>query len=90
MNKAALCEALATDLRSSKAGAERMLNAVLEAIARGLRRNGEVTLVGFGTFRVRGVKARSVLNPRTGARMRTRPGRTVKFRAGKPLRESLR
>ncbi|MBI2921815.1 MAG: HU family DNA-binding protein [Planctomycetes bacterium] len=89
MNKAALCEVLATDMRSSKAGAERALNAVLEGIVRGLRRTGEVSLVGFGSFRVRPVKPRSVVNPRTGARIRTRAGRTVKFRPGKGLRSSI-
>ena len=42
MNKAELCEALSRDLRSSKAGAERALNAVLANIGHGLRRTGEV------------------------------------------------
>jgi len=86
MNKAALCAALAQDLSSTKAGAERALNAVLANIAKGLRRNGEVGLVGFGTFRVRQVKPRSIRNPRTGAKIRTKAGRTVKFKAGKALR----
>jgi DNA-binding protein HU-beta len=89
MNKADLTVALASDLRSSKAGAERAINAVLANIAKGLRRTGEVQLVGFGTFRVRPVKSRSVVNPRTGARTRTRAGRTVRFRAGKLLRASV-
>jgi DNA-binding protein HU-beta len=89
MNKADLCLAVAQELRSTKAGAERAVNAVLASIARGLKRSGEVGLVGFGTFRVRAVRSRSVVNPRTGARTRTRAGRTVKFRAGRPLRDSV-
>ncbi len=89
MNKAHLCEALSRDLRCSKAGAERALNAVLANILKGLRAGGEVALVGFGTFRVRAVRPRAVVNPRTGARTRTRAGRTVRFRPGKGLRESV-
>jgi DNA-binding protein HU-beta len=89
MNKAELCEALSRDLRSSKAGAERALNAVLSNIGQGLRRTGEVALVGFGTFRVRAVRSRSVVNPRTGTRTKTKAGKTVRFRAGKGLRGSV-
>ncbi|MCC6738731.1 MAG: HU family DNA-binding protein [Planctomycetia bacterium] len=89
MNKADLSAAVSRDLRCSKAGAERALNAVLENITRGLRAAGEVSLVGFGTFRVRPVRARAVVNPRTGTRTRTRAGRTVRFRAGKGLRASV-
>lgn len=89
MNKAELVRVLASDLGLSKAAAERTLNALLAAVARGLRKSGRLSLVGFGAFRVSPVKARPVVNPRTGRLTRTRAGRTVRFRAGKSLRKGL-
>jgi len=86
MNKADLVEAVAKDMRSSKAAAEKAVNAVLKGVAKGLGQDKKVQLVGFGTFDVRTRKARMGRNPQTGAPMRIRAKKTVGFRAGKKLR----
>ena len=49
----------------SKAAASRALDSVVAAIKTTLKKNGSVTLVGFGTFRVSKRKARTGRNPRT-------------------------
>ena len=52
MNKAALVDEVQKILANgtSKAAAERATDAVLDALKRGLRKDREVALVGFGTF----------------------------------------
>ncbi len=87
MNKADLIEVVAKDMKSSKAGAERAVNAVLNGIGKGLKKDKKVQLVGFGTFDVRMRKARMGRNPRTGAAIRIPPKKSVGFKAGKGLKK---
>ena len=89
MNKAELVSALACQNRTSKASAERTLNALLLCLQRGLRRDRVVSLAGFGTFRVNRRKPHMGTNPRTGQRMRIRTSRHVTFKCGKKLKASL-
>lgn len=89
MNKAELIEAVAEELKGSKAGAERSINAVLNGIGRGLKRDREVLLVNFGTFRVNRRRARRGVNPRNGRPIRIRASSHVSFRAGKDLKASV-
>ena len=89
MNKAELIQTVSRDLRCSKAGAERSINAVLAGITRGLKRDREVLLVGFGTFRVNRRAPRRGTNPRNGNPIHIKASRRVSFRAGKDLRASV-
>ena len=91
MNKAGLVEAVARCMGrgTSKAQAERAVNAVIEALALGLRREKSISLAGFGTFEVRPRKGRTLLNPRTGAPMRVRATKRVAFKAGKALKSQI-
>ena len=89
MNRAALIEYVAKELDESKAGADRALSAVLAGIQRGLKRNKKVSIVGFGSFSVRKRAARTGRNPRTGETIRVKSSKSVGFKAGKPLKESL-
>ena len=91
MNKSGLVELVARSLGhgTSKAQAERAVNAVIEGMSAGLRRDKSLSLSGFGTFEVRARKGRLLLNPRTGAPMKLRPGKRVAFKAGKTLKGLL-
>ena len=60
MNRAELNEAVAKSMDCSKAQADRAVGSVLESIQKGLKRQGEVSIVGFGTFRVKKRKVSSV------------------------------
>ncbi len=89
MTKADLVEKIAGNASITKAAAERALNAVLEAISAGLKQEEKLTLVGFGSFVVENRKARQGRNPRTGEAITIPASRSVKFRPGKQLKESL-
>jgi DNA-binding protein HU-beta len=88
MNKAALVAEVQKILSNgaSKASAERATEAVLVAVKRGLRRDKEVSLVGFGTFAVAVRPARNGYNPHTRQPMKIRAIKTVRFKAGAELR----
>lgn len=88
MNKAALVEEVQKllDNGTSKAAAERATDAVLAAVKRGLRRDKEVSLVGFGTFLYAVRPARNGYNPHTKQPMKIRPVKTIRFRPGSDLR----
>ncbi|MDR0515972.1 MAG: HU family DNA-binding protein [Fibromonadaceae bacterium] len=70
----------------SKAAAERAVNAVMEAIEAGLRKDGEVQLIGFGTFRVKNRPARMGRNVATGAKIKIPASKTVAFKVGAGLK----
>lgn len=92
MNKAELVESVQKALGSdtSKAGAERAVDAVIEGIRKGLKgKEKKVQLVGFGTFEVTKRKARSGVNPRTGEKIKIAASKTVKFKPGAGLKSSV-
>jgi DNA-binding protein HU-beta len=88
MNKAALIDEVQRllDQGTSKAAAERAIDAVLAGVKRGLRRDKEVSLVGFGTFSLAVRPARNGYNPHTKQPMKIRAMKTVRFKAGTDLR----
>ena len=67
MNKSELIEHMAIQADISKAAATRALEAMIGGVRGTLKKNGSVSIVGFGTFAVTKRAARSGRNPRTGA-----------------------
>lgn len=90
MNKAALVTEVKKLLGegTSRAAAERATDAVLSAVKRGLKRDREVSLVGFGAFAAGTRPARRGFNPHTRQPMKIRAVKTVRFKAGAELRAS--
>jgi DNA-binding protein HU-beta len=86
MNKQDLVEAVAKELDTSKAQAGRAVNAVLSGISKGLRKDKNVQLIGFGTFLVRRRKARKGRNPQTGETINIKASKTVGFKAGQKFK----
>lgn len=88
MNKAELVDEVRRQLgaETSLAAAERAVEAVLAAVGRGLRRDKEVQLVGFGAFAVATRAARRGFNPHTQQPMKIRAMKTIRFKAGQALR----
>lgn len=88
MNKAALVEEVQKILANgtSKVAAERATQAVLLAVKRGLRRDKEVALVGFGTFALAVRPARNGFNPHTKQPMKVKAVKTIRFKPGAELR----
>lgn len=71
---------------TSKAQAERALDAVLEAIKKGIKKDKGVQIIGFGTFSVAKRAARTGVNPRTGEKLKIKASKTVKFKPGAGLK----
>ncbi len=88
MNKAELVDEVRKQLGTdtSIAAAERAVDAVLAAVGRGLKRDKEVQLVGFGAFAVTTRAARRGFNPHTKKPMKIRAMKTIRFKAGQGLR----
>ncbi len=89
MNKSQLVDWVATQIGTSRVKAEVVVGTVLGSIAKGLRRDRAVSIVGFGTFSVRNRKARMGRNPKTGEAIRIEASRTVSFRPGRGLRAQI-
>ncbi|MBE7443970.1 MAG: HU family DNA-binding protein [Planctomycetia bacterium] len=89
MNKQTLIESVTKELGISKAHGERAVNAVLNSISQGLKKDKNVQLIGFGTFLVRTRKARKGRNPQTGEAIKIKASKTVGFRVGKKLKETI-
>ncbi|MDI3308763.1 MAG: HU family DNA-binding protein [Acetobacteraceae bacterium] len=77
----------AGDLPKSRAGD--VLDAVFEAITKSLKKKQEVRLVGFGTFSTTRRKAGKGRNPRTGEEIKIPASNTVRFKAGKGLKDAV-
>jgi nucleoid DNA-binding protein len=90
MNKAELVGTVQKSLSSSKAEAERAVEAVIDAIKSGLKKGKPVQLIGFGTFKVVNRKARMGINPKTGQPLKIKASKTVKFSVGKDLKSKLK
>jgi DNA-binding protein HU-beta len=89
MNKVKLTEFVQKELGSTKADAERAVNAVVEGLKSHLKQSRVMQLVGFGTFKVVNRKARMGVNPKTGERIKIKASKGVKFAAGKDLKGKL-
>ena len=89
MSKTELVEIIASKAGLTKADAARALDATLEGIATGLKKEGKVTLVGFGTFSAKKRAAREGINPLTKEPLKI-PAKTVaSFKAGSKLKDAL-
>jgi len=88
MNKAELVDMIQGEFES-KAKAERAVNSVIEAIKDGIKKDGKVQLVGFGTFTVKKRKPRTGRNPQTGEQIKIKASKTVGFKPGKSMKDTL-
>ncbi len=91
MNKGELVEAVQKSLgkETSKKTAEDAVAAVLGAIAKGIKKDQSVQLIGFGTFTVKKRAARMGRNPKTGEAMKIKASKTVSFKPSTTLKGSL-
>jgi DNA-binding protein HU-beta len=89
VNKSELIDHIATKAEISKAAAGRALEALIGGVKTTLKKNGSVTITGFGTFTVTKRAARTGRNPRTGATIKIKAAKVPKFRPGKGLKDAL-
>lgn len=89
MTKSDIISEIANKSNLTKADAEKALNSFVEITKDNLKKEGKLALAGFGSFIVSERKERQGRNPQTGETMTIKASKTVRFRAGKALKESL-
>ncbi len=89
MNKAELIDAVALAADITKASATRAVDAVFDSISAALKKDEQVSLVGFGTFVVRSRAARAGRNPQTGATIEIKAAKVPGFKPGKALKDAV-
>jgi DNA-binding protein HU-beta len=89
MNKGDLVNEVAKVV-STKKEAQQAVDCVISSITKALKKGEDVTVTGFGTFRVVKRKARKGRNPRTGEEIKIKASNAVKFTAGKILKATIK
>ena len=89
MNKAELIEAVAEHAEMTKAEAARAVDAVVSSITAAMKKQDDVSLIGFGTFTVRDRAARAGRNPQTGETIQIAAAKVPAFKAGKALKDAV-
>ena len=89
MNKKDLINHIAEHADVNKVQASAALNAIVEGITSTLADGDDVTLVGFGTFKITHRAARKGRNPKTGEEIQIAASKSPTFKAGKELKETV-
>ncbi len=87
MIKADLVQRVAEVADVPRAVAARAVETIFGAMKAALGRGERIELRGFGVFQVRDRKRGIGRNPKTGVEVEIAPGKTVRFKPGKYLRE---
>lgn len=87
MNKQALVEVIHGVTQGTKTQAEEVMEALIEAITKSLKKGDEVAIAGIGKWSVKTRKARTARNPKTGATVQVPATRVVKFTVAKALKD---
>lgn len=91
MTKQDLVNVAAQTAGVTKKAAYDVLDAVLETVAKSLKKGETVTITGFGTFRVSKRAARTGVNPRNPSQKIKIPAMKLPaFKAGKSLKDAVR
>ncbi len=89
MTKAELVELIAAETGVSKKDTGIVVNLILENIGHALVRGDKVELRGFGSFKVKGRRARIARNPRTGDSVMVPAKQVPYFKASNDLKDRL-
>lgn len=89
MSKNDVIERIAEQAEISKAAAGRALDAAFDAITEGLKKEGKVTFVGFGTFSAKKRAARNGINPLTKQPIKIEAKTVASFKAGSKLKDAI-
>lgn len=89
MNNTELAEALAADHGLTKTDARKYVDGVFAAIAGAAAKGDEVSLNGFGKFKVKDQPAREGRNPSTGAVIQIAASKKLTFTPAKAVKDQL-
>ena len=88
MNKGDLINEVAK-VTGTKKEAQAAVDCVFDTITKALKNKDQVTVFGFGTFKVNNRKARTGRNPKTGEAIMIKASNVPKFVAGKALKDAV-
>ncbi len=89
MNKSELVSALAASTSLTQKDVTKVLDAFVGIVGKTLKKGDDITLVGFGAFKVSHRQARTGRNPKTGAPLKIAASKVPQFKAGKALKEAV-
>ena len=89
MNSADLADKISATSGLTKADAKKVVDDVFAAIARAAASGDEVSLAGFGKFKVKQTVAREGRNPTTGTTIQIAASKKMGFTAAKALKDKL-
>lgn len=90
MLKADIIEKVAKDVRLTRKAAKEAVDATFDSVIETLKKGDKVVISGFGTFVIRGRKARTGRNPKTGQSLQLPQMNTIGFIAAKSIKKSVR
>jgi len=90
VSKSDIAQVVAQKAGLPKSRADDVVSMVFDSIQDSLQKGERVSIVSFGTFEVRTNKGRMGRNPKTGETIYIPEKRSVKFKAGKGLEETVR
>jgi DNA-binding protein HU-beta len=89
MNNSDLADSLAADHGLTKADARKLVDGVFAAIASAAAKGEEISLNGFGKFKVKDTPAREGRNPSTGATIQIAASRKLTFAPAQAVQDTL-
>lgn len=89
MNNADLTELVATANDLTKVDAKKIVDSVFGAIADAAAKGDEISLAGFGKFKVKNTPAREGRSPATGETIKIAASRKLTFSVAKAVKDKL-
>jgi DNA-binding protein HU-beta len=89
MNNAELADKIASTHGLTKADAKKVVDAVFVTIADAAAAGEEISLGGFGKFKVKQTEAREGRNPSTGATIQIAASKKLGFAPAKAMKDKL-
>ena len=90
MTKTALVETFAKEVNASNRAAHEAVEAILETIMEAVKKEGEVRITGFGTFKKSKRNARTGVNPATWEKIKIPAMNVVTFKAGSEFKAAVK
>ncbi len=90
MLKADIVEKVAKEAHLTKKAAKEAVDSTFDNIYSAMKKGEKVVISGFGTFLIRGRKARPGRNPKTGQTIQLPSMNTVGFIASKGIKKTVR
>ncbi len=89
MNKTELITSFAKATGFSKKQTSELLDTLLNLIVSTLAQKDEIKIIGFGTFKVSRINAKTVINPHNKKEMKVPACNRVRFVPGKSLKDAV-